>query len=75
MFNVAQTFLSDRNVCGIAALSACFDSAFALRKVYWSKSADRNVGDTADRNVCATRNPGFRSREGAVASNRLVVLA
>ena len=68
VFSVAQTFQSDIPDCRIAGLSACFDSAFGPTKVYWSKSADRNVGDTADRNVCATKARDAKlGRAGCVA--------
>ena len=46
---------ADIPVCRIAGLSACIASAFYEAEA-WSKPADKNVGDTADRNVCATIN-------------------
>jgi hypothetical protein len=53
VFSVAQTFLSAVS----HGFPACMGSALATTKLTLVKSADRNVGDTADRNVCATKAP------------------
>ena len=45
---------ADIPVCRIAGLSSLPRSAFVAVAADCSKLADRNVGDTADKNVCAT---------------------
>jgi hypothetical protein len=50
-FSVAQTFLAAVS----QGFPACVGPALATTKLTLVKPADRNVGDTADRNVCATK--------------------
>jgi hypothetical protein len=45
---------ADIPVCRIAGFQACNRFGFPHEAGNWSEPADRNVGDTADRNVCAT---------------------
>jgi hypothetical protein len=54
VFSVAQTFLSAVS----QGFQACNRFVFPHEARDWSEPADKNVGDTADRNVCAT-NPGL----------------
>jgi hypothetical protein len=47
---------ADIPVCRVAVLSSLRKLAVLLQPWDRSKPADKNVGDTADRNVCATLN-------------------